>query len=126
MLDAKRLFLIDGMGAVVTATLLLAVLAQFESTFGMPPPAIYFLAAIAIIFAAYSFACYSKLRENWVPFLRAIAIANFTYCILTLAFVFTFRADVTRFGAAYFLAEIILVSSLAAYEFNYARRAADQ
>ncbi|HMQ02493.1 MAG TPA: hypothetical protein PKD26_01070 [Pyrinomonadaceae bacterium] len=124
MLDPKRIFLIDGIGALITATLLLAILAQFESTFGMPRRILFLLAGIACIFAVYSLACYIKLRDNWTPFLRAIAIANLAYCVLTLTMVIVYRAEVTRLGVAYFIAEISVVLSLAFYEFISAHRVA--
>ncbi len=124
--EPKRLFLIDGVGALITATLLLAVLAQFQSTFGMPRRVLYLLAGIACIFAVYSLACYFKLRDNWPPFLKAIAMANLAYCVLTLILVFVYRADMTIFGVVYFIAEIFVVSSLAVYELISAHRSAGQ
>lgn len=125
-IDPKRIFLVDGVGALITATTLVAILGQFESTFGMPQRAIYFLAAIAVSFAIYSLACYFKLPSNWPPFLRTIAIANLSYCILTLVLISVFRNEITTLGIAYFAAEIIVVSTLAIYELITAHRRVDR
>jgi thiol:disulfide interchange protein len=54
----KRLFLIDGLGAFLTAFMLGVVLANFESSFGMPLKTLYFLSFLAGLFCLYSFFCY--------------------------------------------------------------------
>lgn len=119
--EPKRLFLVDGVGAIVTATLLLAVLAPFESTFGMPRPVIYSLAAVAGVFAVYTMACCRRAGENWRPFLAAIAAANLAYCLITVLLLITFRNEITALGVAYFVGEIIVIASLATYELKAAR-----
>lgn len=122
----RKLFLIDGLGAVLTATLLAAVLAQFESTFGMPSNMLYFLASIAVVFAVYSLTCYWKTPENWPYFLQGIAVVNLSYCMLTAAIVAWFRNEMTWIGVGYFVGETFVVSTLAGYEMITARRAADR
>jgi len=112
----KKLFLIDSLGALVTALLLSQVLARFEQVFGMPKDMLYFLAALAGLLAIYSFTCHLRLRENWRPFLKAIAIANVLYCLLTLNLMIYFREDLTALGFAYFIGEIIIVLVLARIE----------
>lgn len=124
--DAKRIFLVDGIGAIITATMLVLILGQFESIFGVPQRVTYFLAAIALIFAIYSLTCYLKHPSNWPSFLGAIAIANLSYCVLTVFLVVAFRNEITMLGIVYFAAEIVVVSSLAVYERITARRAADR
>lgn len=122
----QRIFLVDGIGAILTAAMLLAILAQFEPTFGLPRRLVYILAAIAAGFAIYSLTCYFTEPPNWPRLLRAIAIANLAYCIITLILVVMFRSVVTALGFAYFTAEIIVVSTLAIYELIIAHRAADR
>lgn len=114
----KQLFLIDGCGAVVTAFLLVAILAGFESAFGMPQSVLYALASVACIYAIYSFCCYSFVSNNWLPWLQAIAIANTVYCCLTLGLVVYFYHDLTVLGIAYFLLEVILIGGLVYIEFK--------
>lgn len=120
------MFLIDAFGALLTATLLAAVLARYESTFGMPSRAVNILAAIAVGFAIYSITCYLTRPANWRLFLQVIAIGNLSYCVLTLVLLFVYRLEVTALGRAYFIGEITIVAALAIYELIIARRAADQ
>lgn len=125
-IDRNRIFLIDGVGAIVTATLLASVLAQLEGMFGIPRRAVYFLAAIAVCFAIYSLALYFSGPESWPPFLRAIPIANLGYCVLTLILLYVFRSEITALGIAYFAAEILVVTALACYELMTVRRGIDR
>ncbi len=46
----KRLFLMDGLGALTTAGLLFFVLAESEIIFGMPKAVLHLLSFIAIFF----------------------------------------------------------------------------
>jgi hypothetical protein len=77
----KNIFLIDGMGAVLTALLLSQLLARLVPVFGMPSAILYPLAAIAACFAIYSLLCHLLVKKNWKPFLRGIAVANTLYCL---------------------------------------------
>jgi len=113
----KNIFLIDGIGAIVTALLLSQVLARFEAIFGMPPQILYILASIAACFAVYSLACHFRVKENRSPFLKGIAVANTLYCIITLGLVIYLRESLTWLGITYFLAEIVVVMSVARLEF---------
>jgi hypothetical protein len=81
----KQLFLMDSLGAVLSALLLGMVLTRFETAFGMPKKVLYFLAGLACICAVYSFSNYWRMKENWRSYLQAIAIANLLYCGLTIA-----------------------------------------
>lgn len=63
ILNPRRLFLIDGLGAIVSAVLLGVVLVRFEHLFGMPQKARYFLALFPSFFAGYDIFCYIQIRE---------------------------------------------------------------
>lgn len=118
----RRLFLVDGIGAVVTAALLLGLLANFEGFFGVPRSQIHVLAAIAGLFAVYSVTCYLANPANWRLFLKVIACANLAYCCFTLVLVFFFSAGVTAWGMAYFVGESLIVGGLVFLELRTALR----
>lgn len=115
--NRKRLFFVDGIGAILSA-LLLTVLAQYESISRMPQHVLYPLAAIACVFAIYSISCYYSVRNNHKPFLRTIAIANLLYCCITLILVAVFFQQLTMAGLLYFVFEIIIICSLVYIEFK--------
>lgn len=112
------MFLIDGLGAMVTAILLSQVLARFETVFGMPRDILWILAGAAICFAVYSISCHLFLKENEKPYLRGIAIANLLYCLTTLVLVIYLRESLTYLGIAYFIGEMIIILILVRWEFS--------
>ena len=117
-LSYKKFFLLDGIGAVVTALMLAMVLSSLEPLFGMPRDILYWLAAAAGCFAVYSFSCYLFLKENWKPFLQVIAIANSAYCALTLILIIILWENLTLLGMIYFIGEILLVMTLVRLEWK--------
>lgn len=121
-ITVKQIFLIDSLGAVLTAVLLSQVLVRLVPFFGMPESILYLLAGIAACFALYSFTCYLLVKDNWRPFLLGIAIANTLYCMVTFSLVVYLFNSMTALGIAYFIGEIILVLGLVALELKiYAR-----
>lgn len=122
VIDPKKLFLIDGFGALLSAFLLGFVLVRFESIFGMPAEALYILAALPCIFAVYDFSCYFLVKRNGPLFLRLIAIANLLYCCISIGFVLHHQSALTTLGWVYFLLELIIVISLSGIELRVAAR----
>lgn len=119
-LSPKKLFLIDALGALLSAFLLGVVLVQFESIVGMPRETLFLLAALPCLFAAYDFACYFGLKENKHLFLKIIAIANSVYCIISVGFTFHHYQQLTQLGLLYFVSEILIVMALVSIEFKVA------
>lgn len=111
-----------GVGALLSAFLLAVVLVQFESYFGIPPSALYFLAVFPVIFAIYDFYCFYKVRNKRGQFLTGIAVANLLYCCLSLSVLFYHLETVTWLGYIYILAEIVVVSLIAAFELTTAKK----
>ena len=111
-LTPKRLFLIDSLGGLLSAFLLGIVLPRFEATFGMPQKVLYSLSCLACICATYSFLNYWRMKENWRPYLKGIAIANVLYCCLTIGLVIYHRTTLTNWGVSYFLLEMVIIISI--------------
>ncbi len=112
----KKLFLLDGFGALLSAFLLGVLLVKLESTIGMPPNILYKLAIIAGILSIYSFLNYWIDNRNWRPYLKGIAIANLVYCCITLGLVMDCYEKLTALGVFYFILEIVIIISLATIE----------
>ncbi|MCC5915183.1 MAG: hypothetical protein JJU46_12455 [Balneolaceae bacterium] len=114
--EPKNLFLIDGIGAFLTAFLLLAILRPFHELFGMPPLAVMYLSAIAAIFCLYSITCFLFLKGEWKLYLKIISTANLLYCCLTLGLLIYYFQLLTALGITYFLVEILAISLLVRVE----------
>ena len=118
--DPKRLFLIDGSGALLTTFLLVVILARFREVFGMPQKVVYLLSLVPFIYAVYSFCCYFFSRffsyNRWQVTLKAISIANIFYCCITIGLVFYFYQSLTTIGLLYFLGEVMIIACLVRME----------
>lgn len=114
--NPKQLFLIDGLGALVSAFFLGIVLVQLQPLIGIQLNVLYFLAILPIFLAIYSFSCHYFLKNNHLLFLKGIAIANLLYCCLTLVLVVFYFKSLTVLGLTYFLVEILIVSVIIGFE----------
>lgn len=107
--NPKLVFFIDALGAGLTFAVLSIVSVRFPSYFGMPKPALFILAIIALAFFMYSSRCYRLVNKNWRPFLRLIMILNASYAFLSLGLIIYHFDGLTTLGLTYFLLEIIII-----------------
>lgn len=119
-INPKQLFLIDSLGALLSAILLGFILVRFENTFGMPARVLYPLSFIACIFSIYSLLCFLVKIGNWRICLKIIAIANLLYCCLTLGLIIYVYQKLTILGIIYFVLEIIIITILLIIELKTA------
>lgn len=118
----KNLFLLDGLGAILSAFLLGIVLVKFESYFGIPKKTLYFLAALPCFFMIYDFFCYFKIKKKLGKFLKVIAIVNLLYCCLSIGMAIYHQQVITNLGWIYIIGEIIIVMALAIVELKVANK----
>ena len=59
----RKLFIIDGLGALMSTFFLAIVLLKLEVYFGIPPSALYFLAVFPLIFVLYDL--FSYFQNQW-------------------------------------------------------------
>ncbi|MDB4438669.1 hypothetical protein N9176_00315 [bacterium] len=117
----KKLFLIDGLGALLSIFFLSVVLTYYESVFGIPKSTLYFLAFWPFLFVLYDLYCYYKMENKAGLFLKGIAYANITYCILSIATAFYHSSTITHFGWMYIVLEIFIVIILVKIELKVAK-----
>ncbi len=117
----KRLFLVDGLGAVLSAFLLGVVLVRLESFFGIPRTTLYFLAFLPCLFAVFDLYSYQNNGDNTSRFLRGIATANLLYCCLSIGLAFYHVNEITVFGWIYIIIEVVIIIILSVVEFKVAR-----
>jgi hypothetical protein len=117
----KKIFLVDGIGALLSAVLLGVVLVKLAPYFGMPIVILHKLAIAACGFACYSFACYLLVRNSWKPFISVIMVINFLYCVVTSYLLFVFYDSLTILGFTYFSLEIIVILTITFFEYRALR-----
>ncbi len=118
----KTLFLIDCVGAFLSAFFLFVIMAQFSKYFGMPKTILTYLAAIAVCFCIYSTACFLFLKRPWSHFIKFIGIVNLLYCTLTLGLLIKYYPLLTKIGTMYFLVEIAIIGMLGYGELHVAKK----
>jgi hypothetical protein len=114
------LFLIDSLGAVLTAFFLFVLMRPFNEYIGIPETVLTFLSVIAICFCVYSATCFLFLKGRRTPFIRLIGIANLLYCALTTGLLIKYFPLLKIIGTIYFLIEIIIICVLGYVELNVA------
>ncbi len=114
--NPKKLFLIDSLGAFLTAFFLGVLLVELEEIFGMPKQVLYYLSLIAICFGMYSILCHFFLKKNWSPYLKIIIIVNLMYGCVTVGLVGYFYQRLTILGLTYFTLEIMVMITLIVIE----------
>lgn len=117
----KKLFLFDGLGALVSAFMLGVVLVRCESFFGIPSSVLYFLAALPCGFALLDFIFYKASSAINKRGLYIIGFINIAYCVLSVALAFSHIESITSWGWAYIIVEVLIVLSLAVYEMQVAK-----
>ncbi len=115
-LNLRTIFLLDGIGALLSAIFLGIILPMLQAHIGIPIYTLWLLAIIALFFAIYSLSCFWFLDTKNTKFLKAIITANLAYCILTALLVGFHIETITTWGIAYFLLEILIILGLVTYE----------
>ena len=120
--NPQNLFLLDGIGAILSAALLGVVLVKLEEFFGIPKQTLYFLASFPVLFALYDFYHFAQKGAANAIFLKGIAVANIAYCLLSLGVTFYHHSTLTLFGCLYVLGEVMIVIALAMLEYSVAQK----
>lgn len=120
------LFLLDGLGAALTAFSLFFVLRHYYHYVGMPTDILAYLSAIGLVYCAYSMSAYFLLKSYWTHYLKIIAIGNVLYCLLTMGLVYAYHNELTGVGLTYFSGEILIIGSLVCLEFSVANKLSDK
>jgi len=118
----KTLFLIDSVGAFMTAFSLFVVMQQFNEYFGMPKNELTYLSVIAICLCIYSVTCFLFIKVDFTLFIRFIGVANLIYCALIIGLLIKYYPLLTIIGTIYFLSEIVIICILSYIELNVAKR----
>lgn len=120
--NPRTLFLIDGLGAILSAFMLGIVLVKLERLFGIPTSTLYFLAIFPVFFAIFDFYCYQKKTGDLGRFLKIIAILNVLYCCVSVGFTFYHIETITSLGWMYICIEVLIILILSLFELKTAKK----
>lgn len=114
--NPKKLFVIDGYGAIISAFFLGVVLVKLEHLFGIPKQTLYLLAFLPLLFAAFDFYAYRNAHIDTSKNLKVIATINTLYCILSLALTLYHIDVILPLGWIYIILELAIVLALSYIE----------
>ena len=114
----KAIFLVDSIGAFLSAFCLLIISRFYSNYFGINPSTLQLLTILPIIFCIYSACCYLLIKRSFKSFILIIAIANFLNCLITLMLMFTLYSELTILGVSYFVIELMIIALIISIEFK--------
>lgn len=117
----RNLLCLDAVGALVTCLLIGVVLASNRVATGLPTEILWLLAALAGILFVTSLTS-SLFAARPAKMLKYIAIANLSYCVLTLTICVIKLRQLTIWGLIYFSLEAAVIILLASWEWRVAKR----
>ena len=120
-LSRTNIFLLDAIGALISAISLGIILPLLQSHIGLDKDLLYILAGIAILFACCSLCSHYLKPIKWRLFLRIIIIANISYGLLTLSLVLYKYQTVGPIGKLYFILELIVLTLIISLEIRVLR-----
>jgi hypothetical protein len=114
--DEKNIFLIDGIGALISMISLGAVLPALEGFIGMPAHILYLLAVAPALYLVFDAYCFFFLRHPDAKYLSAIIGANTLYCLVSAGVLIHHFDSLTGWGILYFVGELLVLLALIVYE----------
>lgn len=115
----KTIFLIDSLGAWLSAFFLFAVLRPYHELVGLPENVLALLAGIAISLSVFSLSAYFWARTKWRVFLGTVALMNTLYVLFTLVILVIHRETLSLWGLLYFIGELFIVLTLIGVEIRF-------
>ena len=119
----KQWFIIDGVGACLSALLLLTVLWNLQELFGIPTRVLMLLVVPPVIFAAYDAYCWFSQSSFAARRLRNMAMANLAYIGFSLSLLLLHLDEITTWGVLYLVGEMIVVFILYLLEWKVSAKA---
>lgn len=120
-LNQKNIFLLDGIGAILSACFTGLILIRYSLFLGINVSTLQSLALLPTMYALYSLSCYFFVSKTKPWMLLTIIGANLFYCFISLGLIL-FRARITWRGQLFLTAEIIVVLLVVLLEFNVYRK----
>jgi len=111
----RNVFLVDGLGAVLSTSATAMILLRFHALFGMPTQTLRVLVVVAVGFAVYSLSCWMR-RASLRPWLPIVMVANLAYCGLVAVALIGHGSVLTPLGLAYFIGEMMVILGVVLFE----------
>jgi hypothetical protein len=120
-MNDRTIFLLDGIGALVSLTVTGLILPHFSEILGLSKNLIYILAVFPAIYTLYSFGCYvlTKTTKPWM--LLTIITGNLIYCLVSASLILLMET-LTLPGKTLLFGEILIILAVIALELRIYRK----
>lgn len=119
-LNKRTVFLLDGIGAALSALSTGIVLPNFSNQLGIPPKTLYLLTTFPLLYFFFSLSCYFLVQEIRKWMLGAILLGNGLYCIISVGII-VFSPNMNTYGTLVLTLEILVVIVVMWIEFTIYR-----
>lgn len=116
------LFLVDAFGALLSALVLATLLMPVVTSTGSIKNFVCLLILLPIVFLLFDLYALSTKSKKLKLKLKTIAFLNLSYCLFSSTFLFIHHPILPLSIIFYLIAEILVISALAAYEFYIASK----
>ncbi len=121
-LTPRILFLIDGLGAIISALILGVILVRYNELIGMPVNSLYFLALLPLVFIFYDVYCYLTIKNRLLSKVKGIVTLNSLYCIISIIEIYINWKSLTSLGLTYFVLELIVLILIIRFEVSVMKK----
>ena len=121
--NAKNIFVLDGVGAILSMVLLAVGLPWLHPWLGMPLEVLSWLVYWPTACLVYDGLCWKLANLKSPQWLIGIIFLNTAYCVATTILIGVHFKTLTPWGLAYFISEIPVILTLVAFELKVWRRA---
>lgn len=118
----KKLFLIDGIGALLSFTTLIIIITFFQVHFGIPRLFLIIFSVIAFGLSLFALVNFRSKKHHQARVFITILL-NIIYCMLSFFILVTFWNEIRLLGVIYMVLEKLVVLILVTYEIKYLLRA---
>jgi hypothetical protein len=120
-MNDRTIFLLDGIGALLSLTFTGLILPHFSEIVGISKNLIYILAIFPAIYTIYSLTCYFFIKPTKPWMLLTIIFGNLIYCLVSCTLIL-FHETLTFIGKSLFFGEILIVLAVIALELKIYRK----
>ena len=115
-MSIRKLFLLDGSGALLTALMLMLVLPKLDLLTGIDPDMITVMVLIAFLLTAMSLTFFFTYNQQSYKVLQVIGISNLLYSGIIVVVLLVYGSSMKPLGMTYFILEGLVVALLGLVE----------
>lgn len=112
----KILFLLDGVGAFVSALFLAFILPAIQDKIGLSREHLLYLATFAGFLLLIDVYRFMAANDKWEKRIRLVIMLNLIYCAVSVVVVGLSYQTITALGLIYFAGEIFVILLLVRFE----------